>query len=212
MFDTYKLTLDRYVCSNIDESVSEKETRLAEINSNLLDLEHKLKLMQLLQTTEGSIPTPSIQKTKPSVTKDQPSKEEDTTSVSQTLEDQAQVLEGKDDAPSVSATSVAATVGEEEPPATLADESHVELDEEQEDETRDEAFDDEDDESKDQEVEGAEELPAMEEEGSIEVALKEQILSEGVSKAKEQTKTHQAVKLSSQQGASSQAVSLIYNI
>lgn len=210
--------MNEYLCGSRDESVSEKETRLAEINTKLSELEHKLKLMQILQTTEGHVPTRTTKNAKLSTPKDRPSIEEDNAaSIAQTSEDQAEVLEGsKDDAQSVSATSVAATVDhEEEPPAISADESHVELEEDEEaDETKEEVLDDEVDESQDQEIEEAEELgPGKEEEESTEVVHEEQVSSEGVSKPKNEQTNAQATKLSLQQGAASeQVISLIIYI
>lgn len=181
---------------------------MAEISSNISNLEHKLELMQLLQTTEGSIPSLSIKKAKPTVTKEQQSsEEEDTKSIAQTPKVEA--LEGKDDAKSASASSVAALVDEEESPTTLADESQMELDEELLDEAKEEAFDDElKEESEDQEVEKSEELePAMEEEESTEEVHDDQISSsEGVSKPKTEETKAQAAKPSSQPGASSQVI------
>ena len=180
-------------------------TRLAEINSNISNLEHKLELMQLLQTTEGSLPTHSIKKAK---TKEQQrSEEEDTKAIAQTPKVEA--LEGKDDAKSVSASSVAALVDEEEPPATLADEGHMELEEEGPlDEAKEDALD-ELEESEDQEIEESEEKePAMEEEESTEEVHEEQISSsDGASKPKTEEATKvQAAKPSSEPGASSQVV------
>lgn len=200
-----------------DESVSEKEARLDEINSNISDLEHKLELMvQLLQTTESSTPSLSIKRAKPEVTKEQqPSEEEGPKSITETTNVEEVSEEGKDESKSESASSVAAMVDEEESPATLADESHVELDEEElVDEAKDKEFDDElkeeEAESKGQEIEEAGELEetAMEEGGeSTEVVRDEQsVSSEGVSKPKAEAAKAQGVKPSSQQGAPSQVV------
>ena len=187
---------------------------MAEISTNISNLEHKLELMQLLQTKEGSTPSLSIKKAKSTATKEQqPSEEEDTKSIAQTPKVEA--LEGKDNAKSASASSVAALVDEEEPPATLADESHVELEEEELlDEAQEEAFDDElKEESKDQEIEEAEEPEtAVEEEESTEVVHDDQISSsEGVPKPKTGATKAEAVKPSSQPGASSQVVIIIKN-
>ena len=180
---------------------------MAEVNSNISDLEHKLELMvQLLQTTEGG----SVPIIKPKLTDAKerpPSEEEDTTSIAQTPIIEAS--EGiKDDAKSVSTSSVAAMVDEEEHAVILADESHAELDEE---ELLDEEKEDYDleEESKEQEMEEAVELEAAatEERESTEVVGDEQILSsEEMSKPKTETAKAQAVMPSSHQGASSQVV------
>ena len=190
-----------------------------EINSNISDLEHKFELMmQLLQTTDGSIPSLSVKKAKPKITKEQqPLEEEDPKSIVETTNVEEASEERKDESKSESASFVAAMVDEEEPPAILADESHIELDEEKlVDEAKDEKIDDEleeEEESKDLEIEEAGELEetAIEEEGaSTEVVLDEQSSSEGVSKPlkTEAAKAHdQAAKPSSQQGAPSQVAS-----
>ena len=115
-------------------------------------------MMQLLQTTEGSIPSLSIKKAKPKVTKEQqPSEEKDPKSIAETTNVKEASEEGKDESKSELASFVAAMVDEEEPPATLADESHVELDEEELlDEAKEEEFNDElkeeEEESKDLEI------------------------------------------------------------
>ena len=179
---------------------------MAEVNSNISDLEHKLKLMlQLLQTTEGSVP---IIKAKLIDAKERPpSEEEDTKSIAQTPIVEAS--EGMDDAKTrVSASSVVAMVDEEEPAAILADESHAELDEEEllDEEKKDYDLEEE---SKEQEMEEAVELEAAatEERESTEVVGDEQILSsEEMSKPKTETAKAQAVMPSSHQGASSQVV------
>ena len=175
-------------------------------------------MMQLLQTTEGSIPSLSVKKAKTKVIKkQQPSEEEDPKSIAETTNVDEASEEGKDESTSESASFVAAMVDEEESPATLADESHVEVDEEKlVDEAKDEEFDDEleeEEKSKDQELEieeaGELEETAIEEEGvSTEVVHDEQNSSEGVSKPlKTETAKAQAAKPSSQQGAPSQVAS-----
>ena len=199
------------ICINRDESVSEKEARLTEINSNLSDLEHKLELMQLLQTMEGPIPAVSVKKAKLAVTDNQPSVEEDTVAVEHSSEVES-LGERKNDAKSVSETSVTAVAEGEEPPAILVDESHMELDEEEpEEESSDDELDECRDEEQDQEVE-VEELapePAMEEEEEApDVAHDKQVSSEGVSKPKTGPAKAQAVKPSLQQGAPSQVENL----
>jgi hypothetical protein len=198
-----------------DESVSEKEAKLDEINSNISDLEHKLELMiQLLQTTEGSIPILSIKKAKTTVIKErQPSEEEDTKSIAETPHVKSLEEGGKDEFKSGSVSSMAAMMDEEKPPATSADESHVDLDEEELlDEPKEEEFDDEleVETSKDQENEELEEVEAAmeEEEGeNTEVVHEEQSSStEGVSKPKAEARKTQGVEPSLQQGAPSQVV------
>ena len=196
---------------NRDESVNEKEARLTEINSNLSDLEHKLELMQLLQTTEGPIPAVSVKKAELAVTEDQPSVEEDTAAIEHSSEVEA-LGERKDDSESVSETSVTAFADEEEPPAILEGESQVKLGEEEPDETKVESSDDEVDESKDeewdQEIEEVAPEPAMEDGETSDVVHDEQVSSEGVSKPKTEPTKAGAVKPSLQQGAPSQAVNL----
>ena len=198
-----------------DESVGENEARLTEINSTISSLEHKLEVMQLLQTTEGSMSTISVKKAKRTVTKEHPlSEEEDTRSTAQIPKDEAS--EGKDDAKSVSGSSVAAMVDEEEPPAILADETHMESDNEDEllDEAKEETLDDDLEEEsirKDHEIdheEAEEPETVVEKEESTEDVHDEQISSsEEVSKQKtEVAGKAQAVKPSSQQGAPSQVV------
>lgn len=206
--------MNGYVINARDESVGETEARLTEINSNISSLERKLEVMQLLQTTEGSISTISVKKAKCTVTKEHPhSEEEDTKSTAQTPKDEAS--EGKDDAKSVSGSSVAAMVDEEEPPAILADETHMESDNEDEllDEAKEETLDDLEEESirKDHEIdheEAEEPETVVEKEESTEDVHDEQISSsEEVSERKtEVAGKAQAVKPSSQQGAPSQVV------